>query len=89
MRVFVMGSRTWEEFSLWPPAGERARWYLGRWGTLAKTAPIGEGAPTYHYNPHDPTPAVGGPSLNIRTRAARTSAGVSTATTCSPTPARC
>ncbi len=35
VRVFVMGSRTWQEFSLWPPAGEAQRWYLGRWGTLS------------------------------------------------------
>ncbi len=42
VRVFVMGSRTWEEFSLWPPAGEEQRWYLGRWGTLDTTPPIGE-----------------------------------------------
>ena len=29
VRVFVMGSRTWQEFSLWPPAGEAQEWYLG------------------------------------------------------------
>ncbi len=34
VRLFVMGSRTWREFSLWPPAGETERWYLGRGGTL-------------------------------------------------------
>ena len=67
VRVFVMGSRTWQEFSLWPPAGESQRWYLGRWGTL-DTEPPAESAPDrFHYNPHDPTPAVGGPSLNVRT----------------------
>jgi len=67
VRVFVMGSRTWQEFSLWPPAGEEQRWYLGRWGTL-DTEPPPESAPDhFHYNPHDPTPAVGGPSLNFRT----------------------
>ena len=82
VRVFVMGSRSWQEFSLWPPAGEAQRWYLGRWGTL-DTAPPAESAPDrFHYNPHDPTPAVGGPSLNVVTAGARTSAGASTATTC-------
>jgi hypothetical protein len=65
VRVFVMGSRTWQEFSLWPPAGETQRWYLGRWGTLS-TEPPAESAPDrFHYNPHDPTPAVGGASLNV------------------------
>jgi len=67
VRLFVMGSRTWQEFSLWPPAGEAQRWYLGRWGTLS-TEPPAESAPDrFHYNPHDPTPAVGGASLNVRT----------------------
>jgi putative CocE/NonD family hydrolase len=64
VRVFVMGSRTWQEFSAWPPAADVRRWYLGRGGTL-DTEPPGDGAPDrFHYNPHDPTPAVGGPALN-------------------------
>ena len=67
VRVFVMGSRTWQEFSLWPPAGETQRWYLGRWGTLGSEPPAESAPDRFHYNPHDPTPAVGGPSLNIRT----------------------
>jgi putative CocE/NonD family hydrolase len=67
VRVFVMGSRTWQEFSLWPPAGVTQRWYLGRWGTLAPEPPAGSAPDRFHYNPHDPTPAVGGPSLNVRT----------------------
>jgi len=62
-----MGSRTWQEFSMWPPAGEMQRWYLGRWHTLDTAPPAGSGADHFHYNPHDPTPAVGGASLNFRT----------------------
>ena len=70
VRLFVMGSRTWREFSLWPPAGETERWYLGRGGTLTPTPQDDDddSAPDrYHYNPHDPTPAAGGPSLNMTT----------------------
>ena len=67
VRLFVMGSRTWEEFSMWPPAGEDQRWYLGRWGTLDTSPPTESGPDRFHYNPHDPTPAVGGPSLNFFT----------------------
>jgi hypothetical protein len=67
VRVFVMGSRTWQEFSLWPPAGETQRWYLGRWGNLGPEPPAESAPDRFHYNPHDPTPAVGGPSLNVRT----------------------
>ena len=81
MRVYVMGSRTWQEFSMWPPSGETQQWYLGRWGMLS-TEPPSESAPDrYHYNPHDPTPAVGGAALNWARPAARTSVGASTATT--------
>ncbi len=42
VRVFVMGTRTWQEFSMWPPAGRTERWYLGRGGTLAQAPPSGD-----------------------------------------------
>ena len=70
VRVFVMGSRIWREFSMWPPAGETEHWYLGRSGTLSPTpptSPLDRAPDRYHYNPHDPTPAAGGPSLNMTT----------------------
>jgi uncharacterized protein len=67
VRVFVMGSRTWQDFSTWPPAGEPERWYLGPSGTLSPTPPMDGEPDRYHYNPHDPTPAAGGPSLNVTT----------------------
>ncbi|HXZ61369.1 MAG TPA: CocE/NonD family hydrolase [Acidimicrobiales bacterium] len=66
VRVFVMGSRTWEEFSMWPPAGETQCWYLGRWGTLGTEVPADSAPDRYRYDPRHPTPAVGGPSLNVR-----------------------
>ncbi|HSZ37812.1 MAG TPA: CocE/NonD family hydrolase, partial [Acidimicrobiales bacterium] len=67
VRVYVMGSKTWQDFSLWPPAGEAQRWYLGRWGTLDTEPPDASGPDHYHYNPRDPTPAVGGAGLNVAT----------------------
>ena len=66
VRVFDMGGREWLEFSQWPPVGETQRWYLGRWGTLGLEPPAESGADLFHYNPHDPTPGVGGASLNMR-----------------------
>jgi hypothetical protein len=63
VRVFIMGSESWREFSCWPPAGETQDWYLGRWGTLGTQAPTASAPDRFHYNPHDPTPAVGGPAL--------------------------
>jgi uncharacterized protein len=65
VRVFDMGTKQWEEFSQWPPVGESQRWYLGRWGTLGPEPPAESAPDRFHYNPHDPTPAVGGASLNI------------------------
>jgi putative CocE/NonD family hydrolase len=43
------------------------RWYLGWWGTLTPAPPEVSAPDRFHYNPHDPTPAEGGPSLNVRT----------------------
>jgi hypothetical protein len=69
VRVFVMGSRQWREFSQWPPPAEQQRWYLGRGGTLSTAAePPPSGLPDrFRYDPADPTPGIGGPSLNFRT----------------------
>jgi putative CocE/NonD family hydrolase len=71
VRVYVMGSREWEEFSHWPPAGTPLPWFLGRWGTLGAGPPDASAPDRYHYNPHDPTPAVGGAGLNIGTTGRR------------------
>ena len=68
MRVFVMGSRTWQEFSMWPPAGETEQWYLGRGGTLTAVPPSDDSAPTATTTTlTTPRPSVGGPSLNMAT----------------------
>jgi uncharacterized protein len=67
VRVFVMGRNRWEEFSLWPPAGEEQRWYFGSEQTLAPEPRPERDPDRYHFNPHDPTPAVGGASLNAGT----------------------
>ena len=66
VKVFVMGSATWREFSHWPPTAETQHWYLGRNGTLATTAPGDSPPDRFHYNPSDPTPGFGGPALNFR-----------------------
>jgi hypothetical protein len=71
VRVYVMGSRTWQDFSMWPPRAEPQQWYLGRWGSLEREPPPGSAPDHFHYNPRDPTPAVGGPSLNPRTAGRR------------------
>ena len=52
---------------MWPPAGESQSWYLGRWGTLDTAAPAASAPDQYRYDPHDPTPAVGGAGLDFAT----------------------
>jgi putative CocE/NonD family hydrolase len=67
VRVFVLGRNRWEEFSLWPPAGEEQCWYLGSQQTLTREPGPDRDPDRFHFNPHDPTPAVGGASLNAGT----------------------
>ena len=59
-----MGSGRWEEYGQWPPPAEHQNWYLGRNGTLSTQAPGDDSPPDrYRYDPADPTPGIGGPSL--------------------------
>jgi uncharacterized protein len=63
--IFIMGARRWLECAEWPPRAEQQVWYLGGEGTLG-TSPPGQTPPDrYHFDPADPTPATGGPSLNV------------------------
>jgi uncharacterized protein len=61
VRLFVMGEEAWRDFDSWPPNGYSAqRFHLHSGGALS-TEPPGESAPDgYHYDPAEPTPAVGG-----------------------------
>lgn len=69
----------WHEFADWPPPGmEESRWRLRHDGSLIAVGPTGDPeaartpAPgvtvpdvtTFRYDPHDPTPSVGGPSMD-------------------------
>ncbi len=64
VRLFVTGEEAWRDAPSWPPPGYGPqRFHLHPAGTLAADAP-GESAPDgYHYDPADPTPAVGGVRL--------------------------
>ncbi|HXQ43151.1 MAG TPA: CocE/NonD family hydrolase [Acidimicrobiales bacterium] len=63
-RVFVMGARRWVEFPDWPPPSEEQLWYLGGGGVLQRSSPGDDPPDRYRYDPADPTPGLGGPSLN-------------------------
>lgn len=66
VRVFVMGSRRWVDLPEWPPAAEVQRWHLHAGGRLDRAAPAASAPDRYRYDPADPTPGVGGPSLDAR-----------------------
>ncbi len=67
VRAFQTGTERWHDLASWPPAGTTPRdWFLGGGGELATEPPDG-GVTGYVYEPNDPTPALGGPSLLPKT----------------------
>jgi putative CocE/NonD family hydrolase len=63
VRVFRTGAECWHDLPAWPPVEVTAvEWFLQPGGGLARTA-AGGGATSYTYEPRDPTPSVGGPTL--------------------------
>ena len=66
VRLFVMGQEAWRDFDTWPPTGyEPQRFYLQPGGGLGAHPPDRSVPDTYHYNPNDPTPAVGGVRMDV------------------------
>ncbi|MEY2430531.1 MAG: uncharacterized protein QOC92_256, partial [Acidimicrobiaceae bacterium] len=64
VRLFVMGSRRWIDVPEWPPPADSQRWHLHAHGRLDPALPIDSPPDTYRYDPADPTPGVGGASLD-------------------------
>ncbi|MFI5934174.1 CocE/NonD family hydrolase [Actinoplanes sp. NPDC051494] len=63
VRAYRTGAGQWHDLPAWPPPGTTGRtWHLHRSGELRPSTPDG-GTTSYVYDPEDPTPAVGGPSL--------------------------
>jgi uncharacterized protein len=67
VRLFVMGDKRWLELPDWPPPADVQRWHLCGDGTLAIEGPAVPRPRSYSYDPADPSPAIGGASLNFRT----------------------
>ncbi|GAC1482005.1 MAG: CocE/NonD family hydrolase [Candidatus Dormibacteria bacterium] len=67
VRVRLGGSGEWLDFDDWPPPADQAVWCLQTNGGLAARTPAASEPDRYRYDPADPTPAVGGPVLNVRT----------------------
>lgn len=74
VKLYLMGARTWRSFPHWPPPPrELRRLHLRPAGALS--AQPGSGDPTrFSYDPTDPTPAVGGRSLNNKRAGAKNQA---------------
>ncbi|GAB4055559.1 CocE/NonD family hydrolase [Catellatospora paridis] len=63
VRAFLTGAEQWHDLPEWPPPGATSQpWHLHGSGLLSQAAPDG-GVTHYTYDPDNPTPAVGGPSL--------------------------
>jgi len=63
VRAYLTGADTWHDLPAWPPPGSTVdTWHLHASGRLGPEFPDGGGT-AYRYDPADPTPAVGGPSL--------------------------
>ncbi|MDN4476865.1 CocE/NonD family hydrolase [Demequina sp. SYSU T00192] len=64
VRAFQTGAEAWHDLEEWPPADAVPQaWFLHPDGTFGTGSPRG-GTTAYDYDPQEPTPAVGGPSLN-------------------------
>jgi uncharacterized protein len=64
VEIFVMGANRWREEQDWPPPGAREeRWFLRAGETLDRHAPGEEEPDAYDFDPRDPAPTRGGPTL--------------------------
>jgi uncharacterized protein len=64
VRLWVIGRDQWVDVAAWPPPSVLQRWYLRPGGGLDRAGPVSSEPDRYRYDPNDPTPGVGGPSLN-------------------------
>ncbi len=70
VRLFVMGANEWREYDSYPPQTDSTLYYLQGngfiGGALQQNPPLPTQKPSqYTYNPHQPTPNVGGALLSI------------------------
>lgn len=63
IRYFQMGTDQWQETSDWPPSSQSVNYYLGASSDISTTLGT-NGTATYASNPSDPSPTIGGPTLN-------------------------
>jgi putative CocE/NonD family hydrolase len=71
VRLYVLGSDRWADLPDWPPPSRPQRWHLHPAGRLHPQPPSTAPPDAYRYDPSDPTPGVGGASLNARNAGSR------------------
>ena len=71
VRLYVMGGDRWVDLPDWPPPSTDRRWYLHPAGRLYPHPPAPGPPDGYRYDPVDPTPGVGGASLDRRNAGSR------------------
>ena len=65
VKVFVTGAEEWRSLPSWPPATEERTFYLHGDKTVGAQPPAADSPPaSFTYDPHNPTPTVGGPRLS-------------------------
>eukprot|EP00742_Colponemidia_sp_Colp-10_P011032 GILJ01012198.1.p1 GENE.GILJ01012198.1~~GILJ01012198.1.p1 ORF type:complete len:624 (+),score=72.41 GILJ01012198.1:153-1874(+) len=65
VRLYVMGVEEYRDFDAWPPPCSTTAWNLHPAGRLSKALPpAGSSYSEFSYDPHEPTPSVGGPSFD-------------------------
>jgi putative CocE/NonD family hydrolase len=64
VKLYVMGSNEWRYFDAWPPTEAVVeQWYLQPQHQLLDKVPPDSQPDQYRYDPADPTPSIGGPTL--------------------------
>jgi putative CocE/NonD family hydrolase len=64
VRLWVIGRDRWVGVRSWPPPAVTQRWHLHGGGRLEREEPAPSEPDRYRFDPADPTPGIGGPSLN-------------------------
>jgi uncharacterized protein len=64
VKVFVTGAEEWRSLPSWPPTTEDRIFYLHGDRTVGEQPPAADSPPaSFTYDPHSPTPTVGGPLM--------------------------
>jgi len=66
VRLYLVGARRWVEVPDWPPPATVVRWHLHAGGRLGPEGPVASAPDRFRYDPADPTPGIGGPTLDVR-----------------------